>query len=104
MSYDLTFFSKSIENIPSTNEIMSYFSNRKNYSINNNEAFYSNEDTGVYFSFSIGDTEPEDSESIEFYKENSMHQTGLSFNINYYRPHPFALTVSDFVASNRGDN
>ena len=54
-----------------------YFENRDRYEVANGQAWYSNDDTGVYFVFEWDDS--------------ADGQGGPSFNLNYYRPHIFGL-------------
>ncbi|MDX1959639.1 MAG: hypothetical protein SFU98_13775 [Leptospiraceae bacterium] len=78
MSYDLYLNSPDF----SIEEFQSYFIDRKNYTLNDNQAWYENNDTGVYFYFSFNDSPTED-EEVEDYS--------LLFNLNYFRPHFFSL-------------
>ncbi len=88
MSYDLYFTSPSI----SLDEFESYFSKNPLYELNNGQAFYQNDATGVYFFFSHG---AEDEDDFDFNVE-------ASFNLNFYRPHFFSLEavaeVEQFVS------
>jgi len=85
MSYDLYF---NTPDAPLTREQFDgHFMFRRNYKIKGGEAWYENEDTGVYFSFQFLD----DAES----GEDSSH--GAIFNINYYRPHFFGLEAAPEV-------
>ena len=78
MSYDLYFTEPKI----AFWQFEDYFSGRDNYNIENTQAWYANEDTGVYFSFEYTDEPSEDPEAPSY---------NVSFNLNYYRPHFFAL-------------
>lgn len=78
MSYDLFFTQPDI----SLKEYLSYFKKRENYSLKENKALYLNEDTGVYFWFDYSYDKPKDPEAPE---------GRISFEMNYYRPHFFAL-------------
>lgn len=81
MSYDLYFTGERI----SKAEFIEYFQRREGYEIQNDEACYSNRDTGVYFSFGYAEedtAEDPDRDTIPYF---------ASFNQNYYRPHFFAL-------------
>ena len=84
MSYDLYFTTPKI----SPNQFNDYFNERQYYEINNGQAFYANDNTGVYFSFEYNDLSPEDGDALEY---------NVSFNINYYRPHFFALEAEPEV-------
>lgn len=82
MSYDLFFTSPII----SKEQFINYFKDRPNYTINKDQAFYENEDTGVYFIFDYnGEVFEKDSEEVP---------ASVSFNINYYRPHFFGLEAA----------
>lgn len=69
-----------------------YFQDRRFYDAESGHAAYSNEDTGVYFSFEWVDARVDDKEG-EFYP--------IAFNINYFRPSYFIMEaeieVSAFV-------
>ncbi len=58
MSYDLYFVGNAG---PSQDEFFGYFRDRPCYELNDNQAWYRNEDTGVYFCFDFnvtGDSDP----------------------------------------------
>jgi hypothetical protein len=57
--------------------------------VENGQAFYENEDTGVYFSFDHNSQPPEDDDGVDH---------SASFNINYFRPHYFALEAEPEIA------
>jgi hypothetical protein len=78
MSYDLYFTKPEIKK----DQFEGYFGERANYTLNNGQAWYENGDTGVYFSFEYSDEPPDDPEFPE---------GRVSFNLNFYRPHFFAL-------------
>lgn len=84
MSYDLYFTSPKI----TLEEFDSYFGNDSRYEVNNGQAFYSNNITGVYFSFEHNSEPPADEEDVKH---------SVVFNINYYRPHYFALEAEPEV-------
>lgn len=77
MSYDLFLKSDKI----TRDSFEKYFLSKPFYEIDKDQACYTNEDTGVYFSFEINDGEDDDSE----------FSYQAAFNINYFRPHVFAL-------------
>lgn len=86
MSYDLYFTSPKI----SLEEFNAYFLGRLFYTVNNGQAMYTNEDTGVYFSFEHNDqSEVADDEDLAY---------SVAFNLNYYRPHYFALEAEPEVS------
>jgi hypothetical protein len=75
MSYDLMFMAGSGKKID-RKAFRAHFGGRKNYEVGKEQAVYQNEDTGVYFIFD----EPEDGV--------------VAFNLNYFRPHVFALEAA----------
>jgi len=84
MSYDLYFVVKNDSAGPSREAMLDYFSSRELYLIKEDFAFYENEDTGVYFNFlCVPDSEPE---AIP----GGLREV-CTFNVNYFRPHVFAL-------------
>ena len=85
MSYDLFF--KPAHLWPTRSEFAAYFADRGRYTIEHSQAFYQNDDTGVYFYFEYygdGDDRPADSGTI-------------AFNLNYFRPHFFGLEAAPEV-------
>jgi hypothetical protein len=60
-------------------DVLDYFRARPNYSIENDQIMYANEDTGVYFTFDLGGDEA-DPEEI---------QCAAALNVNFYRPSYF---------------
>jgi len=84
MSYDLFFTKPRI----TAQEFEQYFDDRNNYRIEGNQAWYENEDTGVYFNFDYSDEESEDPD---------VPEGSLSFTLNYCRPHFFALEAEPEV-------
>ena len=81
MSYDLFFIaSKSADHT----SFVEHFGARPNYEVKANQAWYANEDTGVYFSFALAtleEKEERDEDEPDFW---------ASFNLNYFRPAYFA--------------
>src|SRR5262245_20463321 len=95
MSYDLYFLSRSVGRGLSRDEFAGYFSDRNKYQVSESQALYSNEDTGVYFTFDYA--EPgEDSESQA---EGDPPMLPVTFNMNYFRPHIFGLEAEPEVAA-----
>lgn len=84
MSYDLFFTSPSI----SLEHFQGYFSGNSRYEVSNGQAFYSNKTTGVYFIFEHNAKPSEDPDDIAH---------SAVFNLNYYRPHYFALEAEPEV-------
>lgn len=78
MSYDL--FLKPKDGKFLEIDFKNYFANRKNYNLEGDQAWYENEETGVYFLFEL--QEPDDlEEGEEFYP--------VAFNMNFFRPSYF---------------
>lgn len=86
MSFDLFFTPR--EGIR-VEDFQSYFRGRKHYA--NGESFYENKDTGVYFSFNFSN-EDTDEECDEDGKN-----APVTFNMNYCRPHVFAIEAAPEV-------
>lgn len=84
MSYDL-YLDRSTPVIP--DEFHAFFSQRPMFRAENGQAFYENEDTGVYFIFNLA-TGGE--------REEPTHK--VSFNLNYFRPHYFAREAASELA------
>jgi hypothetical protein len=95
MSYDLFFHRDTAQPAITQNEFLKYFQSRPHYQVKNSQAWYENEDTGVYFSFEYEDEDKGDPEPAPSGR--------ASFNMNYNRPHIFGLEaepeVSAFVES-----
>jgi hypothetical protein len=91
MSYDLFFSLRKGE--LQAEQFEEYFYKRPHYKLNGSQAWYENEDTGVYFSFEFKQTD--DSE------EEDQPGFPVSLNINYFRPSYFILEaepeVTEFV-------
>ena len=86
MSYDLYFTSPRI----SRAQFRSYFSERPLYKISESQAWYENDDTGVYFSFEYNDCPPGAEDDVDYL---------VRFNMNYYRPHYFGLEAEPEVSA-----
>jgi hypothetical protein len=69
----------------------SYFGKRHHYKLNAGQAYYDNEETGVYFSFDWVDPAARADEDGEFYP--------AYFNLNYYRPSCFVLEAEGEVSA-----
>jgi len=83
MSYDLYFKSDSAK--LNEDQLASYFCARPHYIVKDSQAFYKNDDTGVYFSFDFG--------------EEDEDEYPIAFELNYFRPHFFGLEAVGEVAS-----
>ena len=100
MSYDLRFLVPAEQAPPEPRALREYFRSRRWYEDQAEQLWYANEDTGVYFSFGVGAVEdepaPEDpGEAID----DGLVPTGLSFNLNYFRPHVFGLEAAEELAA-----
>ena len=89
MSYDIKW--KGVNKRFTRNDFERYFSNRKNYQINASQAWYENEDTGVYFSFDYNDKTEE--------KKLDNSEYDFSFSVNLFRPHFFALEAANELSA-----
>lgn len=99
MSYDLTFLARTEGTIPSNDDLTEFFANHAYCSVSGHEALYENPDTGVYFSFRFGDPIPSEDgeEMLAPIRDKGLFWTGISFNINYFRPHVFGLEAAPEV-------
>lgn len=88
MSYDL--FLRPKKGSFSQSDFNEYFSKRKYYNLEGNQAWYENEDTGVYFLFEF--QELTDIEEDEIYYP-------VAFNMNYFRPSNFVNEAEPEVAA-----
>jgi len=86
MSYDLFFTQPEI----TLEQFLDYFAGRSRYRVENAQAWYENEDTGVYFCFDY---------SIEPEYDPEAPAGIVAFNLNFYRPHFFALEAEPEVRS-----
>jgi hypothetical protein len=77
VSYDLYFKPRS--GVLDLHETAAYFSSRPNYEVNPTQAWYQNEETGVYFVFEMQSREE---------TEGTEH-CPVALNINYFRPSYF---------------
>jgi len=74
----------------SKGDFLSFFKDRPRYKAEDSQVWYENEDTGVYFSFDFsGDDLPEE--------DDEGPPTTAAFNMNYFRPHFFALQAEPEV-------
>ena len=91
MSYDLMFSTSPGQELE-TPALSSYFQGKRNYKVEKSQAWYENEDTGVYFGFDLGPEQPDEDEEDPF-------PSVASFNLNYFRPHIFGLEAEPEVAA-----
>ena len=92
MSYDLFFRSRASIQELSYEAFVRYFSGRRFFKVQGPQAWYSNEDTGVYFLFEHG-------EPLEAEEMAEAALVPVAFNLNYYRPHVFGLEAEPEVAA-----
>jgi len=95
MSYDLFFRLRNSDSRFAIPEFRKYFEARPRYEIKELQAWYSNGDSGVYFQFQYSD------EGIDSETKSGADALILpvTFNLNYFRPHPFALEAEPEVAA-----
>lgn len=95
MSYDLFFRSRSPGSRLSRDDFMRHFAGRPRYEVMESQAWYSNEDSGVYFSFeySVRDDDPHGED------ESDATLAPVSFNLNFFRPHTFGLEAEPEVSA-----
>ncbi len=86
MSYDLYITPRQFD----PRAIRDWFAARRHYEVGELQVVYGNEDTGVYFSFDF-EVEPE--------QEEGEPQPCVAFNLNFVRPHTFALEAEPEVAA-----
>jgi hypothetical protein len=86
MSHDLYFTKPRI----TKDQFAEYFRSRQNYEVSDQQAIYQNEDTGVYFVIDYNEPCDSDPEAIA---------SSATLNLNYYRPHVFALEAVGEIAS-----
>jgi hypothetical protein len=98
MSYDLSFRFRDAASHVDEEELRDYFQARPHYQCGDKQAWYSNETTGVYFCFDFGFEEP-DPEELEECGPPDPHCAPVLFNINYCRPHYFALEAEPELSS-----
>jgi hypothetical protein len=99
MSYDL-FFRSRPEGPPLTPDaFQAWFQERPHYQVSGGEALYGNEATGVYFTFNLSSGEVLE-EGLELEdEEEPAPRIDAAFNLNYFRPHIFALEAEPEVAA-----
>lgn len=82
MSFDLFLYPETFD----AGAIRAWFAERPRYQVSGSQAFYTNEDTEVGFSF-------------DFEDGADAQGPHLAFNLNYFRPHYFALEAEPEVAA-----
>jgi hypothetical protein len=99
MSFDLHFYKKKDATISETNirdYLNSLIVNDDNSS--NDQWFYQNKETGVYFSIDYGNFDDKEDIDINNLNFKDFEDTQFSFNINFLRPHFFGLETFPIVA------
>jgi hypothetical protein len=97
LSYDLFFRSRPGARPITPVSFREYFSARRHYAVRESQAWYANEDSGVYFSFELpGEREPLDLEEED---GEGYIPEDASFNLNYFRPHVFGLEAEPEVSA-----
>lgn len=94
MSYDLYFRRSPAAGPVSVSDFRRYFAQRPHYALQHDGdvAFYGNEQTGVYFSFErTASSDADGDEPATELPPDDRVDAGISFNLNYYRPHVFGL-------------
>ena len=91
MSYDLYLKPRSGE--ISKERFLAFFQGRSHYKLQGQQAWYQNEDTGVYFSFEM--------QSIQAEAEDDDFSVGypVLFNMNFFRPSFFVLEAETELSS-----
>jgi hypothetical protein len=97
MSFDLSFY-RTGEKPPLTQEeFLTHFQGRPHYQVSGTRAHYENEDTGVSFTFDYGGASNREGEEDEGTSEVAPRSAW--FNMNYCRPHTFALEAEPEVTA-----
>ncbi len=90
MSYDLYFKYRTQQPLL-PKEFKDYFEDRPYYRLEESEAVYENTNTGVNFSFTYSEEAMDEEDEPD---TDSVQMAPVSFNINYFRPHVFALEAA----------
>lgn len=90
MSYDLNL----VPALWDAESVRAWFAGRPNYDVQGNEIGYLNRDTGVYFSARLFDA-PADADV----EEGGPGAPFVAFNMNYARPHVFALEAEPEIGA-----
>jgi hypothetical protein len=90
VGYDLYFRFRSAGHRVGPEDILDYFDERPNFECSDAQAWYSNENTGVYFSFDIG-APSTDGDGDGGSPDLAVDVAPVAFNLNYNRPHVFGL-------------
>jgi len=84
MSFDILFLQPVGQSL-TEKDFAVYFSRRRHYKVEGSQAWYSNENTGVYFCFDLGQDTPDPED------DDAPIPAIAQFTLNYFRPHTFAL-------------
>lgn len=84
MSYDLYVRAPAGTPMPSASALTAWFAGRLHYAMDETQAIYENDDTGVYFIFDLPSQPGEDDES----------PPSLALNLNFFRPGCFAVEAA----------
>jgi hypothetical protein len=95
MSYDLFFRSRSSASRFSRNDFVRHFTGRPRYEVQDSQAWYSNKDSGVYFTFDYRELD----EYPEAKDESDPSLIPVAFNVSYCRSHAFGLEAEPEVAA-----
>src|SRR5271168_4683376 len=98
MSYDLHFRSRFPDFRFTLDNFVDYFKVRPRYEIKGSQAWYSNGESGVYFSFEFNEQNEQNGDSGAT-DETDSKLFPVSFNLNYFRPHPFGLEAEPEAAA-----
>lgn len=92
MSYDLSFATR--DGSPLDPEAFAeHFEGRSPYRVNDEQAWYANEDTGTYFGFAL-ENPNEFLDPEERVVDDEPFPVTASFELNYFRPRTFALEAA----------
>lgn len=91
MSYDL--FLRPAKGDVTESELSQYFEQRPFYEVHENQIWYQNNNTGVYFSFERNEGEEDEVE------DEDGGEWPIMFNLNFFRPHYFGLEAADELHS-----
>lgn len=89
MSYDLYLRPDAFD----ADAIRDWFTARPIYQVEDEQVTYANPETGVYFTFHIDAT----TEAVE--GDEGPGRPSVAFNMNYFRPHTFALEAEPAIAA-----
>jgi hypothetical protein len=97
VSYDLRFLVRADQGPPAPDALREHFRSRRWFEDRGDQLWYANGDTGVYFSFDVGAAQLTGPENPP-HRTDGLVPAGLSFDINYFRPHVFGLEAVQELA------